>query len=98
MPDDIEELRERVESLENRLAALETLKRSTAAPGGIDQYDGYVLSKIEELGHEPSPRHVVRLYQEAGVRDKSKIKQRHKFLKSSGRIQQAIENGGSADA
>lgn len=91
MTDELDELRERVESLEERIDQLEQNGSIPNSTDGVDQYDGYVLAQIRRIGSEPSVRKIVELYQEAGVRDRSKIKQRHKFLKRTGRIEEALE-------
>lgn len=91
------DLHDRIEQLEQRIDAIEeeldtSDKGSTA--GAVDRYDGYVLNAIEDFGEEPTPREIVRLYKESGIRDTSKIKERHKFLKKTGRIADALKNAG----
>lgn len=86
-----------VERLRSRVEELEAGSAPTSTPGGIDHYDATVLQKIEALGAEPSPKQIRIFYNEAGIRDTSKIKDRHRFLKESGRIEQALSNGGPAD-
>lgn len=71
-----EELSERVDRLENVVAALRDRLDELEAdgpqptPGGIDHYDATVLQAIEHLGREPTAREIVHYYQEAGLHRK----------------------------
>jgi polyhydroxyalkanoate synthesis regulator phasin len=84
MTDEIDDLRETVESLRERIEDLEdridTGENETAGNTQYDQYDRYVLDRCEDVV-EKNPRSVMRLYDEAGVHDKKKQKQRTKRLK-----------------
>lgn len=96
--DRIKELSEQVEELESRVEKLENAEAPTeTAVDGADQYDQYVLDRIEIVGEKPDPKQIITLYKEAGVRNVSKIKDRHKFLKRTGKIQAALE-GEETDA
>lgn len=95
--DEVARLRERVTTLEDRIDAIDDeLEESEAgAPDGtLDRYDGYVLDQLEAMDEQPHPRQIVKLYNEAGVRNTQKIKERHRLLKETGRIDQAINGGG----
>jgi len=84
MTEGIEELRKEVESLRERVEELEDRmhmdQEQTASHGEYDRYDRYVLDRADGIV-ENHPRKVMRLYAEAGVRDKSKQKRRTKRLK-----------------
>lgn len=88
---------ERIEALEQRVADLEeqideTGVQETAVSGGLDRYDAYVIDKLEtDYESDPSAKQIVTLYQETGIRDRSKIKERHKHLKRTGRLAKAVE-------
>lgn len=86
----IDELERRVESLEERLsdAGADTGHSSTDTP--FDEYDQHVLGRVEEIGHEPNPRRIRTLYNEAGIINGEKIKTRHKRLKRLGAIEDAV--------
>lgn len=88
----VEQLQNRVAALEGRLDELEGSADGGAVRGGLDRYDAYVINAIEErFDGAPSAREAARLYKEAGIRDMDKIRERHKFLKQSGRIETAVE-------
>lgn len=77
-----DELRERVDELEQRVAELENKLKSGADSHDsqlLDRYDTYVVESVKD-GQRPKALKLRRLYEEAGVRDKKKIKQRVKRL------------------
>lgn len=82
--DDIDELRETVQSLRERVSELEgRIGRDSSADGESDVYDRYdrhVLQRAEDVS-EMHPRAVMKLYAEAGVHDQQKQKRRTKRLK-----------------
>lgn len=80
---EIDELRKAVESLENRVEELEGrldgTDTETTDSDLYDRYDRYVLDAADDV-MSTHPRKLVRLYEEAGIQDKSKRKQRAKRL------------------
>jgi hypothetical protein len=89
---DLEQLHNRVAELEQRVSALESAEAAQGGVDGVDRYDARVLTKIGAMDSEPSARQITRFYKDAGVRDIEKIKDRHKHLKTTGRIQDALED------
>lgn len=84
MTDEIGELRETVETLQERVEVLEDEigvgGKETATNTQYDRYDQYVLETCDDVVKK-HPRQVMKLYAEAGVRDTNKQKQRTKRLK-----------------
>lgn len=87
----IDALQEQVRELEERVSGLENSDASSTT--GADQYDKYVLERIEEVGKRPEPEQIITLYKEAGVRDVKKIKDRHRFLQRTDKIEEVLSDG-----
>jgi polyhydroxyalkanoate synthesis regulator phasin len=84
-----ENLAERVEALEDRVAELEQRLekqqngQNAAESDLYDRYDRYVINNAE-TDTRPSTGKMRRLYQEAGLVDRKKIKRRMKRLDNLG--------------
>lgn len=84
-----ENLAERVEVLEDRVAELEQqLAKQQSGQNGaesdlFDRYDRYVINSAES-DTRPTVGEMRRLYQEAGLVDRKKIKRRMKRLDNLG--------------
>ena len=79
----IEELEERVAALEDKLSRGEQRSTDTAQNRLLDRYDTYVVENAEG-DTRPTTARMRTLYQEAGIVDKNKIKQRMKRLDKLG--------------
>ena len=84
MTDEIDELRQTVERLTERVESLEDEIHSgtneTATNTQYDRYDQFVLDRCDDVVAK-HPRHVMKLYGEAGIHNEKKQKQRTKRLK-----------------
>ena len=84
MTDEIDDLRETVETLQERVSELEGRigggAKETSTNTQYDRYDQYVLETCDGVVGK-HPRRVMSLYAEAGIHDKNKQKQRTKRLK-----------------
>lgn len=93
MSEGIDGLRDRVSDLEGRVEALtaqvnETAEKSTQHPeAGLDHYDRTALDKMPQ-GRTFGFASVKTAYQNAGIRDKEKIKERLDHLANVGRVEQ----------
>jgi len=79
----IEELEQRVYRLEQAIQAGGKKATTAAESGPYDRYDRYVMENKESSGR-PSTAQQRRLYQEAGIVDQNKIKQRMKRMDQIG--------------
>lgn len=96
MTDDTNETDERIARLESDLEELQSLvaalrrKVNTVADGGaseldgLDRFDRPVVERAEVYDGDPSPQQLVTWYNEAGVRDSSKVRERIKSLRRRG--------------
>jgi len=78
----VQELRNEIDALRERVGELESQidGADSAADQRLDRYDSYVVDNIESVS-DAHPRHLMRLYKESGIVDKSKRKNRAKRLK-----------------
>ena len=90
LQEEVRQLNERVIELEDRVSELENT--GVASTTGDDQYDKYVLERIQEVGKRPTPEQIITLYKEAGVRDVKKIKDRQRFLTRTEKIDEVLSN------
>lgn len=84
MNDELDELRETVAQLEDRIETLEgridANAKTSGASGKFDRYDQYVLDHVDDVV-KADPRHVMKVYGDAGVVNKKKQKKRTKRLR-----------------
>lgn len=97
MTDGLAELEKRVVELSARVDALnrklnevyEEIYGGPAADGGadlagLDRFDRHVVEKAEAFDGEPTPRTYKAWFEDAGVRDSSKVRDRVNSLKRRG--------------
>lgn len=74
--DEIDALRERVVELESRIDGTDNAESEL-----LDRYDRYVINNVESVA-DAHPRQIMTLYEESGIVDGKKRKQRTKRLRN----------------
>jgi len=95
MSDEIDELRDKIESLETRIEQLEQSdggNHTQTEETGLDHRDESVIAAVEELGKDPGPRGTLKLYKKkTDIRQHKTAKERAKTLREKEVFAEAVE-------